>query len=108
MHYYEDGDLTTLNPELKSDVKAQEQTFLQMCDCIAELHANDVYHRDIKPQNFLRHGDSIVVSDLGLSMERESLTLRRRRRHGGHRAALPRSMSLGDLRTPMPHSISSC
>lgn len=45
-----------------------------MVDCLNELHRQGIFHRDIKPQNFLRSGDSIVVSDFGLGMELESRT----------------------------------
>jgi serine/threonine protein kinase len=43
-----------------------------MIACIAELHSQEVFHRDIKPQNFLCDGDSLVVSDFGLGMEPNS------------------------------------
>jgi len=74
MKYYEDGDLTTLVDRIKQDAGLQESIFMDMIDCIAELHANDVLHRDIKPQNFLLDGDSLVVSDFGLGVEPDSKT----------------------------------
>jgi hypothetical protein len=40
-----------------------------MADCVNELHSKGLQHRDIKPQNFLRDNDSLVLSDLGLSKE---------------------------------------
>lgn len=52
-----------------SSYGAQEKCFLQMIDCVQELHTKGEFHRDIKPQNFLVEGEQIVVSDFGLSME---------------------------------------
>jgi eukaryotic-like serine/threonine-protein kinase len=74
MPFYTDGDLTTLHATIKDDLTAQETLFIQMIDCVAELHAKDTFHRDIKPQNFLRDNAAIRVSDLGLSTEIDSLT----------------------------------
>lgn len=74
MPYYSDGDLTGIAQKLQTNLNVQETLFNQMIDCISELHAQNVYHRDIKPQNFLLDGESIVVSDLGLSTEFESPT----------------------------------
>lgn len=74
MPFYTDGDLTTLHATIKDDLTAQEALFIQMINCVAELHAKDTFHRDIKPQNFLRDNAAIRVSDLGLSTESDSLT----------------------------------
>jgi serine/threonine protein kinase len=74
MKYYTDGDLTTIGHELRTSYERQEACFLRMIDCIQELHACNEFHRDIKPQNFLRDGDELVVSDLGLSTEVSSAT----------------------------------
>ena len=74
MKFYTDGDLTTIAHELRSSYERQEACFLRMIDCIQELHARNEFHRDIKPQNFLRDGDELVVSDLGLSTEVSSAT----------------------------------
>lgn len=72
MKYYPEGDLTNIIDEIGADSSRQEQVFNKMIDCISELHADEVYHRDIKPQNFLLDGDDVLVSDFGLGMEPES------------------------------------
>jgi serine/threonine protein kinase len=69
MRYYPNGDLSKLAPRLKTSYQFQEQCFLQMIDCVQELHSRNKFHRDIKPQNFLLNGDEIVVSDFGLTTE---------------------------------------
>jgi len=74
MKYYPDGDLTTLAPKIQASLGLQEKYFLQMIDCIQELHSKKEFHRDIKPQNFLLEGEGIVVSDFGLSTELGSQT----------------------------------
>lgn len=75
MKHYKDGDLTSLVTRLRDDPEEQERVFNSMIDCIAELHAADVFHRDIKPQNFLMDDGDIVVSDFGLSTEIDSSTM---------------------------------
>jgi len=74
MKFYADGDLTTIAHQLRSSYELQESCFLKMIDCIQELHTLNEFHRDIKPQNFLRDGAELVVSDLGLSTEVSSPT----------------------------------
>jgi len=74
MKYYLKGDLTTIIDELTEDVVRQEEVFNQMIDCLSELHSKGVYHRDVKPQNFLIDDDSILVSDFGLGMEPNSIS----------------------------------
>jgi hypothetical protein len=69
MRHYPDGDLSKVQARLQASQEAQEQCFLQMIDCLQELHSRNEFHRDIKPQNFLIDGDQIVVSDFGLTTE---------------------------------------
>src|SRR5438477_8284829 len=49
MKYYSDGDLMGLREALAADFDLQERIFVQMIDCIAELHHAKKFHRDIKP-----------------------------------------------------------
>jgi serine/threonine protein kinase len=74
MRYYPGGDLQNASERLKLDLSYQERTFAHMVDCLAELHSRGKFHRDVKPQNFLLHGDGIVVSDFGLSKELDGHT----------------------------------
>jgi serine/threonine protein kinase len=43
-----------------------EGFFYDLLDALHTLHSNNVYHFDIKATNILVHGDSLVLSDLGL------------------------------------------
>jgi len=69
MRFYPDGDLVAHVASIKASQEAQESIFLQMIECVQQLHARDEFHRDIKPQNFLVDGDDVVVSDFGLTTE---------------------------------------
>lgn len=74
MKYYTDGDLQKRAPAIRKSKTETERVFLQMIDAIQVLHARDLFHRDIKPQNFLCDGGNIVASDFGLSTEAGSET----------------------------------
>jgi serine/threonine protein kinase len=74
MKYYADGDISRLAPALQASPELQERCFLQMIDCVQELHSRNEYHRDIKPANFLLDGQQIAVSDFGLTTEIGSST----------------------------------
>ena len=104
MRYYADGDLATKAGEIRSSYEVQERYFLRMIDCVQELHARDEFHRDLKPQNFLRDGDEPVVSDLGLSTEISSAKLLPGALYGGGLMAIS-SMSLrGKLHTTVHYT----
>lgn len=69
MRYFRQGDLTNIVELIKDDKVLQEKTFLSMIECIQELHKENIFHRDIKPQNFLLDGENIIASDLGLGIK---------------------------------------
>lgn len=69
MRFYNGGALSARQAQIASDASLQEAVFSKMIGCVSELHVAGVFHRDIKPQNFLCDGDEIVVSDMGLSLE---------------------------------------
>lgn len=69
MRFYPDGDLSKRHSYLQASPSDQEATFFQMIECLQELHSRNVYHRDIKPQNFLMDDEDIAVSDFGLTTE---------------------------------------
>ncbi|MGY4828348.1 serine/threonine-protein kinase [Sphaerotilaceae bacterium SBD11-9] len=90
MDFYAQGDLFNLAGKVQSEMACQEWVFLAMLDCIEALHEKDVFHRDIKPQNFLFNGEKLVVSDLGLSRQVDSLTqFTRTTEYGGTLSYLP-------------------
>ena len=64
MEYYQDGDLSGRAASLRASLEHQESVFLQMIDCIQELHARNEFHRDIKLQNFLVSGERLIVLSL--------------------------------------------
>lgn len=74
MPHYEHGDLMGKSAEFRTNIGHVETVFNRMIDCLAHLHEKQVYHRDVKPQNFLLGNGTIVVSDLGLCTEQQSPT----------------------------------
>ncbi len=105
MRYYPDGDLFRNIPYLQGDSARQENLFLQMIDCIEELHYRGVFHRDIKPQNFLIIGGHLVVSDFGLSTEIGSSTgFTRSSMYWGTQGYIPPEFLTGGFRNATPSS----
>ena len=66
MPFFQDGDLLKHIHLVQHNPVNAESCFMLMIECIAQLHSRGVFHRDIKPQNFLVGRGTIVVSDLGL------------------------------------------
>jgi serine/threonine protein kinase len=40
-----------------------------LCNAIKYLHQNHIRHEDLKPQNILIHGDNIMLTDFGFSLD---------------------------------------
>lgn len=105
MRHYPDGDLFRNTPQIQADPTLQERLFLQMIDCIQELHSRGVFHRDIKPQNFLISGGNLVVSDFGLSTEVGSSTgFTRSSVYWGTQGYIPPEFLAGGFRHAAPPS----
>ena len=59
-----------VNPEMK------RQWFIQICQAVAYLHGQGIYHRDLKPQNILIKDGHAILTDFGLgTMDEESMEL---------------------------------
>eukprot|EP00930_Biecheleria_cincta_P040539 TRINITY_DN27769_c0_g1_i2.p1 TRINITY_DN27769_c0_g1~~TRINITY_DN27769_c0_g1_i2.p1 ORF type:complete len:583 (-),score=135.36 TRINITY_DN27769_c0_g1_i2:283-1989(-) len=70
MEYCDGGDFGDKIQERGMGLTEQEAaawTF-QMLSAIAALHAQTICHRDIKPDNFMVHGDAVKLSDFGLAV----------------------------------------
>ncbi len=74
MKFYSEGDLESNRSKFETRPDRMEKVFLQMIDCVNELHIKGIFHRDLKPQNFLFERGKIAVSDMGLSVEAVSPT----------------------------------
>lgn len=75
MQYFKNGSVSGFftPKKLKYDFELQQKIFIQMIDGIQELHSQDKYHRDIKPDNFLVNDEeNILVSDFGLAVDLDS------------------------------------
>ncbi|BBO57445.1 hypothetical protein CLAM6_27560 [Cobetia sp. AM6] len=74
MPYYSQGDLYSNIDLIVGKHEVQDIVFMKMIDSLSQLHEKNIYHRDIKPQNFLMNGEEILVSDFGLGLEPSSET----------------------------------
>lgn len=60
-------DLKTYRPE-KFDEQFAEKILIQLCECLAELHAQKIIHRDLKPSNImLTEKNSVKIIDFGIA-----------------------------------------
>ena len=66
-----DMDLATL---LDSSISLEERIIIFrgigcLCNAINYLHQNKIRHEDLKPQNILIHGNNILLTDFGFSLD---------------------------------------
>lgn len=70
MPWIPDGNLTEL---LQAQGPLPDQLAIQymrgVLSALAHLHKNGLYHRDVKPENILRRGDHVFLTDLGLVID---------------------------------------
>lgn len=72
--FAEGGDLeTNVNDTGALDVESTKKIGLQVANALDELHRLNVVHRDIKPQNILKHNGNWFLVDFGISKNRERL-----------------------------------
>jgi serine/threonine protein kinase len=65
-----DMDLATLldRPIQRKEREIIYRGFGCLCGAIHYLHQNNIRHEDLKPQNVLIHGDNILLTDFGFSL----------------------------------------
>jgi serine/threonine protein kinase len=65
-----DMDLATLldRPIHRKEREMLYRGFGCLCGAIRYLHQNNIRHEDLKPQNVLIHGDNILLTDFGFSL----------------------------------------
>jgi serine/threonine protein kinase len=59
---------------LDQHIEVKERAFLYrgmgcLCNAINYLHQNNIRHEDLKPQNVLIHGENILLTDFGFSLD---------------------------------------
>jgi eukaryotic-like serine/threonine-protein kinase len=75
MEYFKNASVSKFftSTILKDDFALQQKVFIEMIDGIQEIHSQDKFHRDIKPDNFLVNDEeNILVSDFGLAVDLNS------------------------------------
>ncbi len=78
MKFYKNGSLNNFyKDKLTGNFELQQKIFLEMIEGIQEIHSQNKFHRDIKPDNFLvDDNENIIVSDFGLSVDLSSTSKR--------------------------------
>jgi len=66
MEYVEGRDLSALIEERRFTPQETAQTIRQVCRALEAAHAENVIHRDLKPQNVMIDGTGrVLVMDFG-------------------------------------------
>ncbi len=69
MPWYDNGSLeTAVNDGRFTDPADAIRILLRLTDALEVLHSHEWAHRDLKPDNVLMDGDSLLLCDLGLAL----------------------------------------
>lgn len=63
---YADSDLKTYLEQNNLNMHERLGICIEICDSLSKLHAINIYHRDLKPDNILRINNEWKIADLGL------------------------------------------
>ncbi|KAH7081323.1 kinase-like domain-containing protein [Paraphoma chrysanthemicola] len=66
-HYEEAMEHQTPGSDVATMTAALERAFGCLANALAYIHTQEIRHRDVKPENILMHGHSVVITDFGAS-----------------------------------------
>ena len=72
LEYIEGATLKTVMNELPSDSNRAVNIFLQITQAVEHAHSNDIFHRDLKPDNVMlkqtgKEAESVKIIDFGIA-----------------------------------------